>query len=162
MKKLLMLLAVLTMTITTAMAQTTTTQKKSSALTTYEKGRNTIGLRIGNDIEASYQKYIGKSNRIEAGLGYNFEYGFNIAAVYQWLWGLDISGLGFNWYAGAGLNTGIWYDKFGLGVVGQVGIEYNFKIPLALSLDWRPSIHLLPGDMHFGWEGFAVAARYRF
>lgn len=163
MKRLIILFVVALIGTTTVFAQKTETQtkKKNSTLTTFEKGRNTIGLRIGNDMEISYQKYLGKVNRLEVDLGYNFNYGVNIAGTYQWLWALDIDGLGFNWYAGVGANLGIWDSKFGLGALGQIGIEYNFNIPLALSLDWRPGIHFIP-DMHIGWQGFALGVRYRF
>lgn len=159
MRKLLILLAVLTLTVSVASAQQTQ-QKKSKELTTYEKGRNSIGLRIGNDIELSYQKYLRDANRVEVGVGYNFTYGFTVGATYQWLWAIGDDG--FNWYAGCGAQLGAWNDKFGLGVIGVAGIEYNFQIPLTLSIDWRPGVHLLPGDMHFGWEGFALGVRYRF
>lgn len=162
MRKLLMLVAVIAVSISTVSAQTATKTQKKSTLTTYEKGRNAIGIRVGNGIELNYQKYIKDANRLEVGVGYNFEYGFDIAGIYQWLWPISVGDVGFNWYAGVGANIGVWYDKFGFGALGQAGIEYNFKIPLALSVDWRPSIHFLPGDMHFGWEGFALGLRYRF
>ena len=75
----------------------------------------------------------------------------------------------FNFYAGPGAQIGFYgskddddnsVTKMGLGVVGQIGMEYNFSLPLSLSLDWRPGISLTGGG--FGWQGFALGIRYRF
>lgn len=59
----------------------------------------------------------------------------------------------WNWYAGVGGGFGYLrggdafskelgdaYDAGFIGVVGRIGVEYNFWFPLQLSFDWRPVI----------------------
>lgn len=132
-----------------------------------------IGVRFGGlsgyGGEISYQHPLGSSNRLEADLGWNY-YGIGLAAVYQWVWDLSALADGFNWYAGVGGGLGL-YDyaylggtrnsAFNLGVAGQVGIEYNFNIPIQVSLDYRPVFYLLNSG-HFSSDAVALSVRYKF
>ena len=157
MKKLILLVAILAMTTATSFAQI----KETKADIPFEK--NTIGLKLGYGADVSYQRFLNEKSRVEVDLGIGFgdSEGFNMSATYQWLFGLDVEGVGFNWYAGAGLGTVIHSNYFGLAVVGQIGIEYKFKAPITLSLDWKPAINVVP-EFDFGWQGFALGVRYRF
>lgn len=85
------------------------------------------------------------------------------------MWEIDN---GFNWYAGVGGGLGSWsYDKNGVSdngtflfAAGNIGIEYNFDIPLQLSLDFRPEIYSNSSDFRdesFGPD-IALGIRYRF
>ena len=125
---------------------------------------NALGIRFdagyGTGIEASYQRYLGDANRLEIGLGLDFDKGLRANAVYQWVWDLSQLAEGFKWYAGVGAGLAL-YDKTNIGVLGNLGIEYNFKIPLQLSLDIRPGFYLIE-DTHFGWGGMALGIRYKF
>ena len=114
---------------------------------------NAIGLRLGDSdgfgAEISYQHALGENNRLELDLGWrdgsNYD-GFKLAGLYQWVWDIDA---GFNWYAGVGGGLGSFSfnnpggkdisDTF-IFAAGDIGIEYNFDIPLLLSLDFRPEI----------------------
>lgn len=135
---------------------------------------NTIGLRLGDDdgfgTEISYQRLLSDANRLELDLGWrsgnNFD-GFKLSGLYQWVWELDGS---FNWYAGAGGGLGSYgYDNVPNGVddsetfffaAGNVGIEYNFEIPLLLSLDVRPELGFgdFRDDLNFD---IALGIRYQ-
>jgi hypothetical protein len=114
---------------------------------------NAIGLRLGDNdgfgAEVSYQKSLGDNNRLELDLGWrdsNNTSGFKLAGLYQWIWTLEGS---FNWYAGVGGGVGSYSidlpdnrdetDTF-LFAAGNIGIEYDFDIPLLISLDFRPEI----------------------
>jgi hypothetical protein len=142
--------------------------------------RNALGLRLGDNDgfggEISYQRLLGDNNRLELDLGWrnsNDYDAFKLAALYQWVW--NIEG-GFNWYAGVGGGIGSWsYDYDGPGpndydddgtflfVAGDIGIEYNFDIPLQLSLDFRPELYFnddYRGD-NFGPD-IALGIRFRF
>lgn len=132
-----------------------------------------IGLRFGGlrgyGAEVSFQNPLGSATRLEADLGWNY-YGIGLALVHQWVWDLSELAPGFNWYAGVGGALGL-YDygyvglarnnSFNLGVAGQVGIEYNFNIPIQLSLDYRPVVYLLSNG-YFSGDGIALSARYKF
>ncbi|GGD93389.1 hypothetical protein [Planktosalinus lacus] len=113
---------------------------------------NAIGIRIGDNdgfgTEVNYQRAIGDNNRLEFGLGWRssrFVDAFKLTGLYQWVWNIDG---GFNWYAGVGGGAGSYSwdrdefpdrrsDGFAF-VAGDIGIEYNFDIPLLVSLDFRP------------------------
>jgi len=140
MKKVLILFVVLAAFTFEAQAQTIS--------------KNAIGLRLGDNdgfgTEVNYQRAVGDNNRLEFGLGWrskkNFD-AYKLVGLYQWVWNIDG---GFNWYAGPGAGVAqVNYDKdipafkddntdTFVFLAGDIGIEYNFDIPLLLSLDFRP------------------------
>ncbi len=127
----------------------------------------TLGIRSTYGAEVSFQfdPYsilggLSGEGFVEADLGW-FNHGVYLTGVYDWLLGSEDR---FNFYAGAGGTLG-YYDHnddagLNLGVVGQVGVEYNFDLPLTFSLDWRPVWNFMYGGFYPGGLGFAV--RYRF
>jgi len=137
--------------------------------------KNAIGLRLGDNDgfggEISYQRGLGDNNRLELDLGIrsgnNYD-GFKLAGLYQWVWNIDG---GFNWYAGAGGGVGNYsYDlpapfkdesETFLFLAGDIGIEYNFDIPLLISLDARPELGF--GDFRDDLDfDIALGLRYQF
>lgn len=143
--------------------------------------KNALGLRLGDNDgfggEISYQRGLGKNNRLELDLGWrnsNDVDAFKLTGIYQWVW--NIEG-GFNWYAGVGGGIGSWsYDRTVGGnriedsgtfvfVAGNLGIEYNFEeAPIQLSLDIRPELYFNSDDYredNFGPD-LALGIRYRF
>ena len=92
--------------------------------------------------------------------------------LYQWIVNLDG---GFNWYVGAGggfasyslddVAPGVDDSDTSLFIAGDIGIEYNFDIPIQLSLDFRPEMYF-GGDYADFRDGFgpdiALGIRYRF
>ena len=141
-----------------------------------EISKNAIGLRLGDNdgfgTEVSYQRGIGDNNRLEFDLGWRDNERFDayrITALYQWVWNLDG---GFNWYVGAG--GGLAQVDFDdnipnfdddsetyLYAAGDIGIEYNFDIPLLLSLDFRPEFGF--GDYNDDVDSdIALGVRYQF
>ncbi|MBR9845833.1 MAG: acyloxyacyl hydrolase [Algicola sp.] len=136
---------------------------------------NAIGIRLGDSdgfgAEISYQRALGGNNRLELDLGLrsgnNYD-GFKLAGLYQWVWHLDGN---FNWYAGAGGGIGSYsFDNVPRGfddsetflfLAGDIGIEYNFDIPLQLSIDARPEFGF--GDYRDDLDfDIALGIRYRF
>ena len=122
-----------------------------------EISKNTLGLRLGDSggfgTEITYQRALGNNNRLELDLGWRNRNNFNdrgynddafkLAALYQWV--MTIDG-GFNWYVGVGGGIGTYsydynnehYNDTFAFAAGDIGIEYNFDIPLLISLDFRP------------------------
>jgi len=142
---------------------------------------NAIGLRLGDSdgfgAEVSYQRAIGgDNNRLEFDLGFrsgkNYD-GFKLAGLYHWVWNIDG---GFNWYAGPGAGLASYsYDyrvndqRFDddytyLFLAGNIGIEYNFDIPLMISLDFRPEFGLGDNDYRDDNLDFdiGIGVRYQF
>lgn len=152
--------------------------------TVYAQGqdisKNALGLRLGDNDgfggEVSYQRGLSKNNRLEFDLGWrnsNNVDAVKLAGLYQWVWNIDG---GFNWYAGVGGGIGSWSsDDYYIGnnkfngesntvlfAAGDIGIEYNFDIPIQLSLDFRPEFYFSDGlDDDFGPD-IALGIRYRF
>jgi hypothetical protein len=138
----------------------------------------TIGIRLGYPTEIVFQSGLNNSNRIELGLGLRtYGYGnnsnyalFSLSGVYQWVWDLSALAQGFNWYAGVGASLGYYsysyvnndYSGYPVSILGQIGIEYNFNIPLRLSLDYRPAVQLNGNKNGFIADGIALGVRYRF
>ncbi|WP_370479617.1 hypothetical protein [Tamlana flava] len=136
---------------------------------------NAIGLRLGDSdgfgAEISYQRALGENNRLELDLGLrsgNGYDGYKLAGIYQWVWILEGN---FNWYAGVGGGLGSYsFDNVPPGfddsetfafVAGDIGIEYNFDIPLQLSIDARPELGF--GDYRDDLDfDIALGIRYRF
>lgn len=155
---------ILTLTVIVSMVGTLTAQENSKA----------IGLRLGGGFggggEITYQQPLGSENRLEVDLGLNYV-GFALNGIYQWTWDLSDLGDGFDWYAGVGGGIGSYNFDYVLnptknhvlsvGVLGQVGIDYKFEIPLNISLDYRPGIYLLNG-FNASVDGICISARYRF
>jgi len=135
---------------------------------------NAIGLRLGDSngfgTEISYQRALSDNNRLEFDLGWrsgNKFDGFKLAGLYQWVWTLDGD---FNWYVGAGGGLGSYSyddptfdDETFLFAAGDIGIEYNFDIPLQISLDFRPELGF--GDYKYSDDldfDIGLGIRYQF
>ncbi len=137
--------------------------------------KNAIGLRLGDSdgfgTEISYQRALGGNNRLELdlgirnGKGYD---GFKATGLYQWVWQLEGR---FNWFAGVGGGLGSYSFDSNLPngddsetfifAAGDIGIEYNFDIPLMLSLDIRPEFGF--GDFRDDLDfDVALGIRYQF
>ena len=141
-----------------------------------------LGLRLGDSdgfgAEISYQRSIARYNRLEVDLGFRDSRAydaFKLAAVYQWVHTIEGN---FNWFYGVGGGlgsvdfepipgeSGPFTPDGGLFVfgAGNIGVEYNFEIPLLLSLDFRPELGLLGYDDFSDSFDFDIALgiRYQF
>ena len=137
---------------------------------------NALGLRLGSNngfgSEISYQRKLSSNNRLELDLGWRSSHNINatkLTGLYQWVWNID---KGFNWYAGVGGGIGNWrynnvnYSDSGviLFAAGDIGIEYNFSIPLQLALDFRPELYINKADYREDnlATDVALSVRYKF
>lgn len=124
--------------------------------------KNAIGIRGGYGAEISYQFPLASKTRAEADLGIygGKDGGFILTGIHQWMFGLQD---GLNWYVGVGPQIGALNKSLGLGVAGQIGIEYNIpSVPIQLSLDYRPGWFIIPSDYSFQPYGFGIGIRYTF
>jgi len=132
-----------------------------------------IGGRFTWGGELSYQHGFGERNMLQLDLGLSGligAYGVQLTGTYDWVfpissWKHDGS---WNWYVGPGAGLGFYDGYLFAGIAGMVGVEYNFKFPLQLSLDYRPLIGLGFGKDHElglhtpGFYGIALGVRYKF
>ncbi|MDW5288648.1 hypothetical protein [Formosa sp. PL04] len=137
-----------------------------------ETTKNALGIRLGNNdgigFEISYQRALGTKQRLEADLGWRTGDSYDsyqLTGLYQWVWPI-INKL--NWFVGAGGGFGSRdykqtdqqsgdNDVF-VFIAGDVGIEYNFNIPLVISLDFRPAY----GSNDYDAYDFGFGFRYKF
>ena len=135
-----------------------------------------LGIRVGDNDgfggEISYQHALTEATRLEVDLGFrdhDNSSAFKLTALHQWVWNIENR---FNWYAGFGAGVGSWSwddnfpggddDGFFLNADGVVGIEYDFEIPLLISLDFRPEFNLT-GDYGDNTDfDIALSLRYQF
>ncbi|MCL2131258.1 MAG: hypothetical protein FWH36_02195 [Lentimicrobiaceae bacterium] len=129
-----------------------------------------IGLHGGFGTEVSYQHSFGDRNMLQIDAGFPDFNAVQAAGTYNWvfpfsLWKYDGS---WNWYAGVGAGVGLSEFKntyFFIGPAGMIGVEYNFKFPLQLSLDWRPVVGLFyrkdDTGVAFSWAP-TFGVRYKF
>lgn len=115
-----------------------------------------IGLRFGTGGEISYLHPMGDANRLELDLGV-WSHGVNATAVYDWVFDIDGS---FKWFTGVGASIGTDDYRGAIGVLGNIGVEYNFEIPLQLTADYRPAFFF--GETGLWLTGFALGVRYKF
>ncbi|WP_297794871.1 hypothetical protein [uncultured Eudoraea sp.] len=145
---------------------------------------NALGLRLGDSdgfgAEISYQRLLSRYHRLELNLGWRDSREFDaikVSGLYQWVRHIDGN---FNWYygAGAGLGSASFEPVPGNGttepftpdggffafIAGTVGVEYNFDIPLLLSLDIRPELGLIGyNDFSDNFDfDIALGIRYQF
>ena len=134
-----------------------------------------IGANIGYGIDLSYQHSLGEANMIDVSINVPFFEGIGATATYDWVnpfgavipW--DYEGQ-WNWNLGVGAGLGIYGFKapaFYAGVVGHVGISYDFWFPMQLSLDYRPNIGIVGGEgLTFNtsglYSGITLGVRYLF
>ncbi len=147
-----------------------------SAVNAQQISNHAIGIRFGNNDgfggEISYQRKLTETNRLEIDFGYRDqkEYSaFKLSGVYQWVWNIDE---GFNWYAGFGAGVGSWSynngftsennDGLFINADGNIGIEYNFKAPFLISLDFRPEIGVIGNYGRDTDLDLALSIRYQF
>ncbi len=136
-----------------------------------------IGARLGYNEEFSYQHSLtpGMYVDVTAGIGNlwsywayadvnaAFDWTFNIKGIWNWFVG-PVAGIGF----GYGYNYRYYdYMPLRVNVGGQIGFEWQFSIPLNLTVDWRPMVNVLGfgKDYYPHWSGlynFGVGLRYRF
>lgn len=132
--------------------------------------KHALGLRLGDNdgfgAEISYQYYLKENNRLELDLGWRDSKNvdaFKLVGLYQWVMPIEDR---FNWYVGVGAGLGAFETEannavFAL-VAGDIGLEYNFNIPLILSLDFRPELGFndaYSDDLDFD---IALGIRYQF
>ena len=121
-----------------------------------------VGARIGGEQSGiSVKHFFNASDAIEGVVGFPYDGAVNFLAMYERH--LPVIGEGFSFYYGGGAHIGAWdHDEFAFGVDGVVGLEYKIKpIPLALSLDYKPSFNLVK---HFHWHmvDFGLGIKFTF
>ncbi len=127
--------------------------------------KESIGLRLGTSIGASYKTYLSQDRAIEAILDLDiFDKDLmkiNVTGIYQFVFKTDVTGL--NFYAGPGISAGVYLGNENgllLAINGMAGVEYKFHdVPLSISLDWNPKVQIIT-NAGFKPTNFGLTLRY--
>ena len=121
-----------------------------------------IGVRFGdmdgNNIAIDAVIHV-KTSRIHTSMSFGDNVGLDL--IYDFAVNPVFGNSGFYYYAGIGL-TSLFASEFKLGVMGELGFEYQFRsIPIAAGLDYRPAV-IVVDSMDFVYANFGFNFRYRF
>lgn len=118
------------------------------------------GFRFGGFNGVTAKKNLGE-NALEFGASWGLGNYLTIDGVYEWQ--QPVIGEGFTLYYGAGAYLGLFANSFCLGAEAVVGLEYRLPIdfPLAISLDYRPGLNILP-KVGFNPGNFGLGIKYCF
>ena len=155
MKKIILVLIVVIITITHLQAQTNNITTNSS---TY---KNAIGVKFYPGA-ISYKHFFNQQNALEL-LGYFRNYGARITGLYEINGAINNAG-GLKYYLGPGAHVSFYSSKYGgggsVGVDGVIGLDYKIKsAPINISLDWQPSYDFKSFD-GFISDWFGLGIRY--
>ncbi|MCF3107981.1 hypothetical protein LL912_04240 [Niabella sp. CC-SYL272] len=165
----------LKMTLCVALAFTAT------ALFAQSDYKQSIGLRFGSGyydvVSAAYKTFLNEAGALEVNAGFH-PYGVtgyrwvNASASVSYQHHFPIKPVdGLKWFVGGGVvaansfSSNDYYKGFSLGLFPTAGADYKFsKIPLAVSADVRPTIHVVKAvDYHNSfYPNAGVSARYTF
>lgn len=140
--------------------------------------KNSAGLLFTPDfsgdspvVSIQWKHFLNTTNNLDIRAGYQFNWGPELSALFEW--NVPFQESGFSFYAGPGIHIGFITDYSGnrdsclnLGFAGAAGFEYLFrKSPFALSLDWHPYLTWQPSvdnKAGFGWRSFQLGVKYCF
>jgi hypothetical protein len=113
----------------------------------------------------SIKHFVNDDAAIE-GLGYFWNYGFRLTGLYEFHH--DIEGVdGLKWYIGPGVHFTAYNTNYGgasaVGLDGVLGLDYKFEdAPVAISVDWQPSIEFGNGFNSGFYNMGGIGIRYAF
>lgn len=118
------------------------------------------GVRLGGFNGITAKKNLG-ANALEFGASWGLGDYLTVDGVYEWQQPVITDGM--HLYYGAGAYVGKFANSFCLGAEAVVGLEYRLPInfPLAVSLDYRPGLNILP-NVRPNWGNCALGIKYCF
>ncbi len=132
--------------------------------------KSALGIRLGDTNGITYKTFL-KSNRAFEAIATFRGQGFGLTGLYE-VHGRAFNSRDFNWLIGGGghiyqWNRGYYNRKYidnernyVIGLDGILGLEAKLRtVPLAISLDWKPTIDFIN---YSGYTGNEVALSLRF
>ena len=130
--------------------------------------KSALGIRLGPSNGITFKSFVNKNAAIEAIATFRYQ-GVGLTGLYE-IHGRAFNSRDFNWFIGGGGHVFVWGNdrpKFldreqslVLGLDGILGLEAKLRgIPLAISLDWKPTINIVNYSGFWGDE-IALSLRY--
>jgi len=116
------------------------------------------GLRYGEEFAIDATFPLSKAPRLHT--TFYLEGDFAIGTYLDWLFSLDGGPQGLKFFPGVGPEF-YFGDNFNLGIAANLGVEYSFKFPLTIGIDYRPGFMIT--DSFKGYSNnWGIVARFRF
>ena len=125
-----------------------------SAQSAFEAGVRVFGDQFA--IDATFP--LASSPRLHT--AFYIEHDFVLGTYIDWLFLLEGGPKGLRFFPGIGPEF-YFLDEFQLGIAGNFGIEYVFKFPLTLGVDYRPGF-LITDNFKSYTTNWGITARFRF
>ena len=116
------------------------------------------GIRFGQDFSIDTTFPLSKAPRLHTGI--YIEDNFALGTYLDWMFVLDGGAKRFKFYPGIGPEF-YFGDDFDLGIAGDFGVEYSFKFPLTIGIDWRPGF-MVTDSFNSYTNNWGFMARFRF
>lgn len=116
------------------------------------------GVRVGDDIGIDATFPLSKAPRLHT--SFYFKNDFAFGTYVDWLFSLDGGPQGLKFYPGIGPEF-YFGENFNMGIAGNFGVEYSFKFPLTVGIDYRPGFMMTDGFDFYG-KNWGIVARFRF
>ena len=117
-----------------------------------------LGVRYGDrgSVEAAIP--LGISPRLKPAFYFSDRVG--AAAFFDWMFSLSGGPTGLKFFPGVGPEM-FFESDVDFAATGDFGVEYAFKFPLTIGVDWRPAI-FFTNDRGFEADHYGFSARFRF
>ncbi len=117
-----------------------------------------VGVRFGRDFSIDATFPLSKAPRLHT--TFYVENDFALGTYLDWLFALDGGPEGLKFFPGIGPEF-YFGDSFELGIAGDFGVEYSFKFPLTIGIDWRPGF-IITEKFKGHNNNWGLTARFRF
>ncbi len=116
------------------------------------------GIRVGKDFSIDATIPLSKAPRVHT--AFYIEDNFALGTYLDWMFALDGGPSGLKFYPGLGPEF-YFGDDFNLGIAGDFGVEYSFKFPLTVGVDYRPGF-MVTNKFNSYTQNWGIIARFRF
>ena len=116
------------------------------------------GVRYGDEFSIDATIPLSKAPRLHA--AFYVEGDFALGTYLDWMFALDGGPQGLKFFPGVGPEF-YFGDDFDMSIAGDFGVEYSFKFPLTVGIDWRPRFMITDGFNGYGGN-WGLTARFRF
>ena len=116
------------------------------------------GIRIGDGFSIDATFPLSKAPRLHT--GFYIENDFAFGTYFDWMFSLDGGPQGLKFFPGVGPEF-YFGENFDFGIAGDFGVEYSFKFPVTIGIDWRPGF-MITDSFNGHTNNWGFTARFRF
>ena len=122
----------------------------------YSQTNIEAGVRFGDNTGIDATIPLGISPRLHPTVYLDY---FGVGTYFDWMFALTDGPSGLKFYPGVGPEF-FFENDFDFNIAGNFGVEYSFKFPLTIGIDWRPAFRTTD-SFAFRSENWGITARFR-